>query len=307
VTKSRIFFILSLAFLAGIFFASFFQIEKYIVLALAAAGILIFTINYRNKKIIVASAAVIFLALGIWRTNFSLENSKKRLANQELGPVELTGIVLKEPEISETNQKIVVGIEDEKQYSNTVYCTNNLCGEKKRILITAPLYPQYSYGDELKIKCSLEEPKNYADSKFDYQMYLAKDRIYRICNKAQITVVSKNKGNKLYTFILAVKNKFEEKLSAIFPDPEGAYLKGLLLGGSKRMAWPLAPAGFFFRGDRDSVIRPYDGRAQFGRESGDYGRPCHLGDERGETGQFNERHIACGRRHARDQSFAFAI
>ncbi|HBB36547.1 MAG TPA: hypothetical protein DCZ86_00930 [Candidatus Moranbacteria bacterium] len=241
-TKSRIFFILSLAFLAGIFFASFFQIEKYIVLALAAAGILIFTINYRNKKIIVASAAVIFLALGIWRTNFSLENSKKRLANQELGPVELTGIVLKEPEISETNQKIVVGIEDEKQYSNTVYCTNNLCGEKKRILITAPLYPQYSYGDELKIKCSLEEPKNYADSKFDYQMYLAKDRIYRICNKAQITVVSKNKGNKLYTFILAVKNKFEEKLSAIFPDPEGAYLKGLLLGGSKRMTKDLSEA-----------------------------------------------------------------
>jgi len=109
-------------------------------------------------------------------------------------------------------------------------------------LITAPLYPQYSYGDELKIKCSLEEPKNYADSKFDYQMYLAKDRIYRICNKAQITVVSKNKGNKLYTFILAVKNKFEEKLSAIFPDPEGAYLKGLLLGGSKRMTKDLSEA-----------------------------------------------------------------
>ena len=35
--------------------------------------------------------------------------------------------------------------------------------------------------------------------------------------------------------MLNLKNKFEEKLSRVFPDPEGAYLKGLLLGGSKRM------------------------------------------------------------------------
>jgi competence protein ComEC len=225
VTKSKIFFVLSLSFLLGAFLASFFEIEKYFILVLVAAGIIIFVINYRNKKIIVASAAVLFLALGIWRTNISLDAAKNNLAGGKLGLAEFTANVIKEPEINEKYQKVVV--ED---------------NSKNKILINSDVYPSYNYGDELKIKCDLQRPKNYADSRFDYQMYLAKDGIYRICNKAQITVVAKNKGSKFYAVVLAIKNKFETRLSAIFPDPEGAYLKGLLLGGSKRMTKDLSDA-----------------------------------------------------------------
>ncbi|TSA46010.1 ComEC family competence protein [bacterium] len=217
-TGSKIFFILSLAFLAGVFLASFFKIEKYIIFILVAAGIVIFIINYKNKKIIVTSAAVLFLALGIWRTGMFFDSAKNNLAGSKLGPAELTATVIKEPETDEKYQKVIV--EDD---------------EKDKILINTEIYPAYNYGDELKVKCILEEPKNFEDSTFDYQMYLAKDGIYRICNKAQITVVAKNRGNRFYSAVLAVKNKFEEKISAVFPDPEGAYLKGLLLGGSKRM------------------------------------------------------------------------
>jgi len=218
ISKSKIFFILSLCFLIGAFLASFFEIEKYFILVLVAAGIVVFVINYKNTKIIVASAAVLFLALGIWRANISLDAAKNNLANGKLGSIEFIGTVLKEPETDEKYQKIVV--EDDV---------------KNKILINADIYPSYNYGDELEVKCNLQAPKNQEDSNFDYQMYLAKDGIYRICNRAQMTVIAKNKGNKFYSVVLAAKNKFEEKISAIFPDPEGAYLKGLLLGGSKRM------------------------------------------------------------------------
>lgn len=223
--KSKIFFILSLCFLLGVFLASFFRVEKYIILILVAVGIIIFVINNKNKKAIVASAAVLFLALGVWWTNDSVNKAKNSLADSKLGSVEFAGTVTKEPETDEKYQKIVV--EDEN---------------KNKILINADIYPQYQYGDQLKVKCILQEPKNYEDSNFDYQMFLAKDGIYRICNKAQISVVAKKKGNKLYSAVLAVKNRFEEKLSAVFPDPEGAYLKGLLLGGSKRMTKDLNDA-----------------------------------------------------------------
>jgi competence protein ComEC len=211
--------------LLGDFLASFFQIEKYVVLIIVAAGIVIFVINYRNKKIIFASAAVLFLALGIWRTNISLDSAKNNLSSQKPGPVEFVGTVSKEPEADEKYQKVVV--KD---------------GDRNKILINADIFPQYQYGDELKVKCDLQQPKNHEDSNFDYQMYLAKDGIYRICYKPQITVVSKNQGSKLYSAVLSAKNTFEEKLSAIFPDPEGAYLKGLLLGGSKRMTADLNDA-----------------------------------------------------------------
>jgi competence protein ComEC len=225
ISKSKIFFILSLCFLIGAFLASFFQIEKYIILILIAAGVAVFLLNYRNRKIIIVSLAVLFLALGIWRTNSSLDSAKNNLADSKLGPAEFPASVIKEPETDEKYQKVVV--ED---------------SDKNKILINADIYPSYTYGDELKVKCILEQPKNYADSNFDYQMYLAKDGIYRICNKLQITAVAKNRGNGFYSAVLAVKNKFEEKISAIFPDPEGAYLKGLILGGGKRMTADLNDA-----------------------------------------------------------------
>lgn len=228
-SKSKIFFVLSVSFLAGVFAASFFQPKtdpplladdgcKSIFLILAVIGIFIIILNHKSKKNWIVLVAILFLALGMWRTNISLENAKDNLANQELGPAEFVGTVSKEPEIDETNQKIVV--EDE---------------EKNKILVNADAFPSYAYGDELKMKCILQAPRNHEDSKFDYQMYLAKDGIYRICNKTQITAVAKNKGNKVYAAILTAKNKFEEKISRVFPDPEGAYLKGLLLGGGKRL------------------------------------------------------------------------
>ncbi|MDI6777682.1 MAG: ComEC/Rec2 family competence protein [Patescibacteria group bacterium] len=224
-TKSKIFFVLSLSFLGGVFAASFFLIENYSVLILFASALALFVINHQNKVIIVVSAAVLFLALGIWRTNVSLDTAKNNLANQKLGPADFSAMVIQEPEISETYQKIVV---------------RNGNGDK--ILINSDIYPSYNYGDELKVKCILQEPKNYENSRFDYKMYLAKDGIHRICNKANVLILGSNRGNAFYNFILNIKNKFEEKLSQIFPDPEGAYLKGLLLGGSRRMTKDLSEA-----------------------------------------------------------------
>ena len=193
---------------------------------MAAERSLFFYLNYKNKKVDSCQRGCFVFGLGIWRTNISLEAAKNNLANQKLGPAEFSGIVSKEPETDEKYQKIIVADE-----------------EKNKILINADIYPHYQYGDELKMKCNLQEPKNYEDSNFDYQMYLAKDGIYRICNKAANNRDREKSGetNFIRRFWRS-KNKFEEKISAIFPDPEGAYLKGLLLGGSKRMTQDLNDA-----------------------------------------------------------------
>ena len=222
-TKSKIFFILALCFLVGVFAASFFQIDTYVILVLIVSALALLVLNHRNKNILVACAAILFLALGLWRTSVSTEQAIKNLSSGKVGAAEFDAVVIKEPEVGEKYQKIIA--EDDG---------------KNKILINADVFPAYEYGDKLAVKCVLQEPKNQDNSTFDYQMYLAKDGIYRLCSKPQITVIAKNKGSNVYMAILAAKNKFEEKLSAIFPDPEGAFLKGLLLGGSKRMTDDLA-------------------------------------------------------------------
>ncbi len=224
-TKSKIFFISSLCFLAGIFLASFFRIEIYFILILLAASITIFLLNYKNRKSWIVSVAILFFIIGLWRTGLSIDGAKNNLAGSQLGSAEFMATVIKEPETDEKYQKVIV--QD---------------NEKNKILINTEIYPAFNYGDGLKVKCILEKPKKFEDSTFDYQMYLGKDEIYRICNKAQITVMARNKGNKFYSAVLAIKNKFEAKISQIFPDPEGAYLKGLILGGSKRMTKDLNDA-----------------------------------------------------------------
>lgn len=223
--KSKIFFTLALSFLAGVFGASFFVVEKSFLLVLLAGGIAVFAVNRKNRKSWIVSALILFFIIGAWRTSATFHNAKKGLAAGGSGPSEFSAVVVGEPERSENYQKIIAEND-----------------EKEKILINADLYPVYDYGDKLSLKCILGEPKNYEDSRFDYQMYLAKDKIYRVCNKPQIILVAKNKGNRIYSLIILIKNRFEEKLSNIFPDPEGAYLKGLLLGGSKRMPENIAAA-----------------------------------------------------------------
>ena len=234
-SKSKIFFILSLSFLAGAFAASFFQPKadlsaadggcQGILLILAAGAIAVFILNHKNKKVVVTAISILFFAAGVWRTNEAKNLADEKIKNDPLGPVEFTAVVIKEPEIGEKNQKIIA---KNKQ--------------KKNILINSDIYPAYNYGDELKVSCILQEAKNFEDSNFNYRMYLAKDYIYRICNRPQMTLVAKNKGSKFYSAVLRSKDKFEEKLSAVFPEPEGAYLKGLLLGGNKRMTKELSDA-----------------------------------------------------------------
>ena len=133
-TKAKIFLVLVLSFLGGVFAASFFQIDNYLILIFVLAGISIFIVNYRNKKAVVASAAVLFLSLGIWRTNLSLESAKNNLADNKLGPAEFTGLVSKEPEIDERYQKITIEDKERQDKNIPVYWYEGLFGKKEKIL-----------------------------------------------------------------------------------------------------------------------------------------------------------------------------
>jgi len=223
-TKSKIFLILAVSFLLGIFLASFFEITRTSLLIITVGALTVLVLNRENKKALVVSAALICLMLGIWRCNCFLDGALKKMSEVTLGPESFVAAVVEEPEARDKYQKIVA---------------RNESGEK--ILINADVYPSYDYGDKIKVSCNIQKPKNFSE-KFDYQMYLAKDGIFKICRNPEIILLARNRGSRIYDLILSIKDNFEEKLSRIFPEPEGAYLKGLLLGGDKRMPKKLSEA-----------------------------------------------------------------
>lgn len=218
-TKSKIFLILSLSFIAGIFIASFLGSSFLSIYFLAVISIIVAITGYKNKKAFIAGLAILFLAIGAWRTQSSLQKiDQSGLDGQKISE---KAIVVKEPVKKDNYQQIIA--------------QTSLGGEasKLRILINTNQFADIKYGDELEISCILKVPENFES--FDYRMYLAKDKIYYICQKAQIEKTGNKGGSKIYAAVLGLKRKMEEKLDQTIPYPESALAKGLLFGGSEEL------------------------------------------------------------------------
>ena len=211
-TKSRIFLILSLSFIAGIFGRSFWEINLVFLYFLILVAVIVFAVFYRNKYILTASFAVFFFVFGAWLVNGKLEKiNSQNLDGKEIA---LKVFVSKEPQKKEKYQSVTVKTED-----------------GLKILLSVNLYENLGYGDELNLKCTLKIPENRGED-FDYKMYLAKDEIFYLCQNTSYKKTGENGGNKIYLAILNFKNKLSKNINSVIPEPEAALANGLIFGGS---------------------------------------------------------------------------
>ena len=100
-----------------------------------------------------------------------------------------------------------------------------------KILITTPNYPEYNYGDVLKINGKLQFPAVFED--FNYKQYLAKDKIYYVMYYPKIELLTKNQGNKIFSAILKSKHRVTDKIETLMPFPEASILEGIILGNKQ--------------------------------------------------------------------------
>jgi len=200
--------------------ASFYYpkiIDISVILLFLILALIIIFIFYKNKFSVIRFALTFFI-LGIFLVSGKLEKIKNldQDGNNFLGVV----MIAKEPEIKEKMQKIILA---------------PLENRKEKFLLNTNIYEKYEYGENLKVNCQLEIPKNF-DEKFDYRMYLAKDGIFYECKSPKIEKLNKNSGNEIYAILLKIKNKFNENINQLIPAPESGLLSGLLLGGSDQLS-----------------------------------------------------------------------
>ena len=92
----------------------------------------------------------------------------------------------------------------------------------------------YEYGDVLKIKGKLEKPigqKNFGE--FDYELYLARERIFTYLNVWQekdIQKIGEEKLNFLISFSLSARNKIKKIIEQTLQKPYNYLLTGMILG-----------------------------------------------------------------------------
>ena len=223
-TASKILLYLCLAFIVGIFIGSVFALSLYVLEAVLILGIFLISVfwpfgglrvNENRKKTAIIGFSILFLVLGIWRCqSIEIQISKSKLwaYNDRKETITLTGIVAEEPDIRDKSLKLIIK-------------PDNING---RILITASRYPEYQYGDKLKITGKLETPAVFEG--FNYKDYLKKDGIYSTINWPKIEPLGANSGNPIMKTLLSFKNKFKETSRSFISPPQEGFLEALIFG-----------------------------------------------------------------------------
>ncbi len=229
-------------FLAGVIIHGFFDTGFqffwiYNLLLVLAVAMILF---WNNKKMRLILLGAFFVAAGFWRFDLSvLQNDYKDFFNRDM---EITGVIAEEPINKIDKQQLTVAPEK---------IAGGKFSGQTRILITAGLYPKYSYGQKIKFSCKLLEPPVFSD--FDYAKYLSIQNIGAQCFRPVIlSPVSQHGinsvknlvqpvrsfGRKAFlrmtdmamTQILRAKNFLVEKINLTLHEPFASFLGGLLLG-----------------------------------------------------------------------------
>jgi len=209
-TYSKALFYFCLSFIFGIFFASFFKISFYLFLALTLATLLISAFS-KNQTLLIFGFCILFFALGIFR----FQSYFSKIQNQEIKDfvgkeISIFGVIDEEPKIKE--KSIVFSVKT----------------EKGKILVKAKRYPEFEYGEKVKITGVLKEPK--VKNSFNWKNYLIKDGILVEMDFPEIERTGKNYGNLIKKFSISLKKKIEKVIKQNLPHLHSALLKSLLFG-----------------------------------------------------------------------------
>jgi len=226
-TASKIFLYFCLSFIGGIFISSLVLIPQFYLLGFLIFGILLISIFWKYKKLAVVGFCILFLVLGIWRNQkaeLGIINNELRKYNDLEQKIILVGMVSAEPDIKERIIKLTIETE-----------TINEATMKGKVLVMTNRYPEYKYGDKLKITGFLKTPSENIDG-FNYKNYLKKDRIYSVMDWPKIELIEKNQGNLIFAKILSFKEKLRESIYRNLSPPQSSILGAMILGDKRKIS-----------------------------------------------------------------------
>ena len=235
-SNSRIFQGFLYCFLGAVFLELILPVGWKITLwqnwLILVIGLIFFSAGYKKRAVLLLFFSILGLFLGFFVTIKQFEKIHHREEAQFSG----LGYVFEEPQFKEDYQKLVIC---PILSQNKVFYPR--CQEK--VLLFDNLENYYNLGEIIEVDCQLKNPENKYP-KFNYINFLAKDKIYQICQGAKIKKINPEKSqlspfyrlrNEFYRIILKSKKGLEERIKFIFSYPESAYLSGLLLGGEDRL------------------------------------------------------------------------
>jgi competence protein ComEC len=213
---------ISLAWVAGVFLGSHLNLSPlFLFVTLAPLPLLLF----RKLKGTVLLASLCLLALGVGALYYQSvlpPNDDTRISYyNDSGKVTLRGVVSIDPDVQDKTTRLKLSVD-----------SIEVNGERQEVsgmvMLYAPRYPAYSYGDLLEVTGKLETPLNFAD--FDYQAYLAKQSVYSSMLYPEIKLDSGGHGLALLDWIYGLRHKLADVMARTLPEPQASLAQGIVLG-----------------------------------------------------------------------------
>ncbi len=228
-SRSRIFLASCLSFIVGVGFYEFLpDLDNIYWFAIVVSFFVFLALFWKNKKIKLICLVGLFLFLGIWRNGISIENNTiDKIWHYNDREVNFEGIVIDEPDLKDKIQKLKIKILDLSKYPDL-----KISG---KVLVTTNIYPQYSYGDILRIKCSLKAPEPFSD--FAYDKYLSRYDIYSVCYWPEIEFLqSKNSFFNPKKRIFEFKHRMKNAIDSGLKNKEASLANAMVLGYKKNIS-----------------------------------------------------------------------
>lgn len=229
----------SLAFLAGIVFASLVSLHIFTWIALIVVSIILIILSRILLPHLPSSSRfslftshlspftfVLLLAffLGAARYQISVPRFNAfhiAFYNDREYDLLITGTIIEPPDYRDnyTNLRLNVSSVDT---GDGGLPANGL------LLVRASNNQIFHYGDILRVRGKLKTPPENED--FSYRDYLAAQHIHSYMSSAEVTVLPGRGGNLISTALYEFKDKALENIYRMFPDPESSLMAGILLG-----------------------------------------------------------------------------
>src|SRR3989344_8906800 len=235
--QERILYSVIGGFIVGVAFRSFFDLGWPFSVFLCFLGVVLIFVSSlipvcagrrANRRIVLFAIFLVAVGLGVLRFDSAQLHPGDPRLEQKIGfAVVAEGELVDEPDERENAVHLVIRLDTAD-------------GEKVagKALVFTERYPEFQYGDRVRIIGALEKPESFETDTgkiFDYPGFLAKDGIFYQIPFAKVFLVSSGGGNVLKRELFALKNEFLERIERVIPEPQTALLGGLVVGAEQSL------------------------------------------------------------------------
>ena len=224
--------LLAVAFIAGLLFAEFWDVQLVVVGLLTAASVLLVALSGLTRVTLLPALALAAVLLGILRVGLVGPPGADLLPYHDERATIAQGLVVDDPTDHGVADSFRLSVDRIRNAADTKWLDVSgdvrVTARPTVVLSEFRSPPYFRFGDRVEINGRLEPPEPIED--FDYPAYLESQGIRSVSNFPEVVLISGGHGSQFRRGLSSVRRALADSLEKTVPEPAGAFGQAVLLG-----------------------------------------------------------------------------